>query len=99
MLLDYLTAVTHGKKVVEWRTLMVIACLPPDVPAPPHSHHFLALFDHSTGYNRAETLVDYKTGEEFIFMLVDLVSRGGNLLLNIGPSGLVRSSMDGPGRS
>ncbi len=40
-----------------------------------------------SGYNRAESLADYKSGEEFIFMLVDLVSRGGNLLLNVGPSG------------
>ena len=41
-----------------------------------------------SGHNRAESLSDYKTGEEFIFMLVDIVSRGGNLLLNIGPSGM-----------
>jgi hypothetical protein len=44
------------------------------------------------GYNRAERLADYKTGQEFVFMLVDIVSRGGNLLLNVGPSGLARSS-------
>lgn len=40
----------------------------------------------SYGYNRAENLNDYRTGREFILMLVDLVSRGGNLLLNIGPT-------------
>jgi hypothetical protein len=48
---------------------------------------FLTYFCGCSGYNRAESLADYKSGEEFIFMLVDLVSRGGNLLLNIGPSG------------
>ncbi len=40
----------------------------------------------SYGYNRAENLGDYRTGREFIVMLVDLVSRGGNLLLNVGPT-------------
>ena len=47
-----------------------------------------------SGYNRAESLSDYKTGEEFIFMLVDIVSRGGNLLLNVGPSGTWFGGLD-----
>jgi len=42
---------------------------------------------HSYGYNRAEKLDDYKTAREFILVLCDLVSRGGNLLLDIGPTG------------
>ncbi|MCC6589121.1 MAG: alpha-L-fucosidase [Bryobacterales bacterium] len=41
----------------------------------------------SYGYNRAEQLKDYRTSRELVLMLVDLVSRGGNLLLDIGPTG------------
>ncbi|MEI7728526.1 MAG: alpha-L-fucosidase [Verrucomicrobiota bacterium] len=41
---------------------------------------------YSYGYNRAEALGDYKTAREFIFILCDLVSRGGNFLLDIGPT-------------
>ena len=39
----------------------------------------------SFGFNRAENINDYRTVKELLFMLVDIVSRGGNLLLNIGP--------------
>ncbi len=41
---------------------------------------------HSYGYNRNEKLDDYKTSHDLILMLVDIVSRGGNLLLDIGPA-------------
>jgi alpha-L-fucosidase len=41
----------------------------------------------SYGYNRAENLDDYKSAHELLMVLVDLVSRGGNLLLDIGPNG------------
>ncbi|WP_225919635.1 alpha-L-fucosidase [Actomonas aquatica] len=41
---------------------------------------------HSYGYSRTENLADYTTGREFILMLADIVSRGGNFLLNIGPT-------------
>ena len=37
------------------------------------------------GFNRNEDPQDYNTSEQLIRMLVDIVSRGGNLLLNIGP--------------
>jgi len=40
----------------------------------------------SYGYNRAENLEDYRTSEELIHEFIDIVSRGGNLALNIGPS-------------
>jgi len=40
---------------------------------------------YSYGFNQAEQEKDYRTGKELTIMLADLVSRGGNLLLNIGP--------------
>jgi alpha-L-fucosidase len=40
----------------------------------------------SFGYSRTEQLQDYRTGRELVWMLADLVSRGGNLLLDIGPA-------------
>jgi alpha-L-fucosidase len=41
---------------------------------------------YSYGYNRAERAEDYHTGRELVLMLADIVSRGGNLLLGIGPT-------------
>ncbi|TWT85122.1 Alpha-L-fucosidase [Planctomycetes bacterium CA13] len=40
----------------------------------------------SFGYNRVETYDDYNSGKLLVFMLVDIVSRGGNFLLDIGPT-------------
>jgi alpha-L-fucosidase len=41
---------------------------------------------HSYGYNRNEDLADYATGPRLLLTLLDTVSRGGNLLLNVGPT-------------
>jgi alpha-L-fucosidase len=40
----------------------------------------------SFGYNRNEDAADYHTPAQLITLLAQLVSRGGNLLLNIGPA-------------
>lgn len=40
----------------------------------------------SYGYNRNEGIDDYKGTRALILILVDMVSRGGNLLLDIGPT-------------
>jgi len=41
---------------------------------------------HSYGFNRNEDLADYATGSRLLLTLLDTVSRGGNLLLNVGPT-------------
>lgn len=41
---------------------------------------------HSFGYNRNENLEDYSTSEQLVHLLIDKVSLGGNLLLNVGPT-------------
>ena len=40
---------------------------------------------YSFGYNRNEDISDYNTSQTLILLLVDIVSHGGNLLLDIGP--------------
>jgi alpha-L-fucosidase len=40
----------------------------------------------SFGYNRTENLEDYSTSDQLVGMLIDKVARGGNLLLNVGPT-------------
>ena len=40
---------------------------------------------YSYGYNRAEDASDYSSGRLLTLQLIDIVSRGGNFLLDIGP--------------
>ncbi len=40
----------------------------------------------SFGYNRAEDVEDYNSAKALVLLLTDVVSRGGNLLLDIGPT-------------
>lgn len=40
----------------------------------------------SYGFNRAENIEDYHSSKQLIHELIDIVSRGGNLLLNVGPT-------------
>ena len=40
----------------------------------------------SFGYNRNEYLENYSTSEELVHILINKVARGGNLLLNVGPT-------------
>jgi len=40
----------------------------------------------SYGFNRDENIDDYNTSAELLHELIDIVGRGGNLLLNVGPT-------------
>jgi len=40
----------------------------------------------SYGYNRAENINHYRSSKELVHELIDVVGRGGNLLLNVGPT-------------
>ncbi len=40
----------------------------------------------SFGYNRNENVDNYRSADELLTLLIDTVSRGGNLLLDVGPT-------------
>ena len=42
-------------------------------------------FSGAWGYSRVEKLQNYLSAEQVIHMLIEVVSRGGNLLMNVGP--------------
>ena len=43
--------------------------------------------DHSFGYNRASRPEDFITRQDLLWSFSDIVAKGGNLLINIGPRG------------
>ncbi|XP_065181067.1 alpha-L-fucosidase-like isoform X1 [Sycon ciliatum] len=52
----------------------------------PHKWTDLMTMANSWGYDRVETVDQYKTAEEMVSILVNNVAYGGNLILNIGPT-------------
>jgi len=40
----------------------------------------------SFGYSKTENIEDYNSSQQLLYMLIDIVSRGGNFLLDIGPT-------------
>lgn len=53
----------------------------------PHKWETCRGFGHSFGFNRAETETDLMSPSEVVRTLVDVASKNGNLLLNVGPRG------------
>ena len=53
--------------------------------SPEHPWEKLLAMGQSFGYNRAEDIEDLKSSGELIELLCKTVSKGGNLLLNVGP--------------
>ncbi|MDR2996990.1 MAG: alpha-L-fucosidase [Microbacterium sp.] len=60
-----------------------------EVPADPPARAWEVTrgLGNSFGYSAAETADDLLTGTELVHLFVDIVARGGRLLLNVGPDG------------
>ncbi len=58
-----------------------------DVPQEKHAWEENRGIGRSFGYNRNENIDDYRPGKDLIRLLVDMTAQGGNLLLDIGPTG------------
>lgn len=54
--------------------------------APGHKWEENRAIGFSYGYNRNETIDDYESPYDLVCLLVNVVSKGGNLLLDIGPT-------------
>ncbi|MFD1930969.1 alpha-L-fucosidase [Nonomuraea mangrovi] len=53
----------------------------------PHAWELTRGLGTSFGHNAQESAADLLTGTELVHLLVDVVSKGGNLLINVGPDG------------
>jgi alpha-L-fucosidase len=74
-------AVPHDFRTFEYES-------PADPPA--ESWEMTRALGRSFGYNAAENSTDLLDGGQLIELLIDVVAKGGNLLLNIGPDGTGR---------
>ena len=57
----------------------------PDLDFEDHAFEESRGMGASYGYNREEDIQDYSSAQALVLSLVDLASRGGNFLLDIGP--------------
>jgi len=69
----------------------VMVVEPPTHEGRPVAWETCQTFSGSWGYHRDEAT--WKSVEQLLFLLIDTVSKGGNLLLNVGPTG--RGEFDG----
>jgi len=58
-----------------------------EVPPVPVKEPWEAIFTHNDSWGYSKFDFNFKTVQEIILLLTDVVSKGGNLLLNVGPKG------------